>query len=250
MEDERFFAFVHDHMDELSLIIAALSAFIAAIATVAALMANRQSKKQYMESIQPQLSMSLVEFDSFLYLRIKNTGGLAAKNIEAKVKGITNNGTADELILDDLFVSEFELYPEEVVQGRVAIYGKNMVQSVFPQIEVFISYRTDGSKKKTVFSRTVTYFGGYTEKVAADVNLNTRQMEDALKGTARASTRIANYLDGRQVGAFDELNILAGRSLRNDLIGAFHDAPEPVLTRTQTIIESKTETKEESHADT
>ena len=59
-------AFICDHIQELSLAVAAISAFIAAISAIAAFVANHQNKKQYKESVQPQLSMSLVEFNSFL----------------------------------------------------------------------------------------------------------------------------------------------------------------------------------------
>ena len=105
-------AFICDHIQELSLAVAAISAFIAAISAIAAFVANHQNKKQYKESVQPQLSMSLVEFNSVLYLRVKNTGKLAARNIEIRVNGIRNNGCSDKLFLDDLFNGEFELYPE------------------------------------------------------------------------------------------------------------------------------------------
>ena len=81
MESKPVFEFICSHIQELSLMIAVISVFIAAITAVAAFMANHQNKKQYKESVQPQLSMSLVEFNSFLYLRVKNTGKLAARNI-------------------------------------------------------------------------------------------------------------------------------------------------------------------------
>lgn len=71
MEIKNFFEFISNHIQELSLLVATISAFIAAITAIAAFMANHQSKKQYNESVQPQLSMSLIEFNSFLYLRIK-----------------------------------------------------------------------------------------------------------------------------------------------------------------------------------
>lgn len=92
MESKPFFEFISTHIQELSLLVAAISALIAAITAIAAFMANHQSKKQYKDSIQPQLSISLVEFNSFLYLHIKNAGQTAAKNIEIRITGIKNNG--------------------------------------------------------------------------------------------------------------------------------------------------------------
>ena len=83
--------------------IAAIAAGIAAIGTVIAFWSNLQNRRQYKDSIQPQLSMSLFEVDYHLYLEIKNTGGLPANNIQIKVKKIRNNGCRDELTLDPLF---------------------------------------------------------------------------------------------------------------------------------------------------
>lgn len=250
MESKPFFEFISTHIQELSLLVAAISALIAAITAIAAFMANHQSKKQYKDSIQPQLSISLVEFNSFLYLHIKNAGQTAAKNIEIRITGIKNNGSSNNLHLDDLFKGEFELYLEEAVQGEVAICGRNMAQSVFPQVDVSVSYRTDGAKKATTYTRTVTYLSAYTEKISADVNLDTKQMEDSLKSMARASVRTANYLDGRQVAPFDELNILARCSLKTDLLDVLHKDPETVLSRSETIAEALGSNKEDTHADT
>ena len=250
MESKPVFEFICSHIQELSLMIAVISVFIAAITAVAAFMANHQNKKQYKESVQPQLSMSLVEFNSFLYLRVKNTGKSAARNIEIRVNGIRNNGSSDKLFLDDLFNGEFELYPEETVQGEVAICGRNIAETVFPQVEISVSYRADGSKKKTTYNRTVTYLSAYTEKIAADVNVDMRQAEDSLKSIARSTIRTANYLDGRQVAPFDELNILAGRSLRTDLLDVLHKEPETVLTRSETISEALSGGKEDTYANT
>lgn len=75
-------------------------------------------------------------------------------------------------------------------------------------------------------------------------------MEDSLKSMARASVRTANYLDGRQVAPFDELNILARCSLKTDLLDVLHKDPETVLSRSETIAEALGSNKEDTHADT
>ena len=75
MERTALFEFICDHIQEFSLLVAAISALIAAITAIAAFMANHQNKKQYKDSIQPQLSMSLVEFNSILYLRSNTRNG-------------------------------------------------------------------------------------------------------------------------------------------------------------------------------
>lgn len=47
-------------------LIAAISTLIAAITAIIAFYSTQQNRKQYQESIQPQLSMGLIEYDSWL----------------------------------------------------------------------------------------------------------------------------------------------------------------------------------------
>lgn len=218
MNCKLFFEFITNHMQEFSLLIAATSALIAAISAIAAFKANQQNKNQYENSIQPQLSMSLVEFNSFLYLRIKNVGQIAAKSVAIRVNCVKNNGSSDELYLDDLFTGEFELYPEEIVQGKVALFGKSLGQYVFPQVDISVSYQAEGAKETTAYKRSVTYLSAYTDKLSADVTLDTKKIEESLRSIARASVRSANYMDGRQVAPFDEINTVSSRSLKADLL--------------------------------
>ena len=221
--------------DSLAVIIAAISALIAAVSAVAAIIANYQNKKQYLESIQPQLSMSLVEFNSLLYLRIKNTGRSAAKNIFISLREIKNNGYFDELEPDSLFASSFELYPEETVQGKVASCRGDLLHRVFPSVEMDVSYESSVNGQKYKYTRTVTFLSAYGEKISADVNCDIGEIEDALKCISRAVVRNANYLDGRQIASFDKLDILAGKTLENDLHKTSGQPEKPVMTSIEKI---------------
>lgn len=242
----QIYDFVCSHMEFLSLLISAISAIIAAFALIAAFLSNSQNKKQYLDSIQPQLSMSLVEFDSVLYLRIKNSGETAAKNICITVNCIKNNGWAEDLNLDGLFETEFELYPEEAVQGKVAFYGASAQQAAFPQIDVVVSYKIGNSKKTVHYSRTVTYLNGCTEKIAADLHVDATGIERSLESISRASVRTANYLDGCQIFPFDELNILAKHSLKTDLQDIHGIEPDTIPTRAEAIADALKHRKEEN----
>lgn len=227
---------ISNNSNVIAIYIAAISALISAITAIAAFSSNRQNRKQYKESIQPQLSMSLLQYGAYLYLKIKNTGKLPAKNIRITLNKIVNNGGFDEFIPDALFSNEFELYPEEIVQGKVAMQGGDIAHQVFPQISITISYNSNG-KKLHSYSRTVTYQSAYSEKIVTDVCMDTSSIEDSLDSAMRAIVRMANYLDGRQVAPFDKLNILANQSLRNDLLAAAQKPEEPVKTREDTIAE-------------
>jgi hypothetical protein len=214
---------------------------IGAIATIIAVVLTISfTQKQYQESIQPQLSMSLVEYNSWIYLKIKNTGKLPAKGIRIILEKISNNGGFDEFIPDAIFNSDFELYPEEMVQGKVAIQGGDIAHAIFPQVNISITYNSPTRKKLCHYSRIVTYQSAYAEKIIADVHMDTSSIEDSLNKSMRASVRMANYLDGRQVAPFDELNILAGESLKKDLHSALGKPTKPTMDREETIKEAGT----------
>lgn len=155
-----------------------LALFVSAVTAVISLWANCQNRKYYRESIQPQLSMKLLEYDNWLYLMIKNTGQLPAENITITLEKIINNGNTNEFLLDKLFDTSFELYPEEMVEGKVTMLDGKMSRKSFPQITIKVSYgKTGWFSKKQKYTRTVTYQGGPTDKIYANVNLDTKSLK-------------------------------------------------------------------------
>lgn len=201
----------------IAILISSISVLISAIAVVVALYYNSKTQKQYKKSLEPQLSMRIDKIGGLLYLLTENTGRTAAKNIKLKVRSIEDNGTR-KLMLDKLFSQTFELYSNETVQAMVAISGENFsTGTLYPRIIVDVSYQIPGRKQQVEYSRTVTFSKIYDTKVHAEVKMDLRSIESSLKSTARATVRTANYLDGNQVAEFDEKDILAGKSLRNDM---------------------------------
>lgn len=229
--------------------VAGFEAFVGTVALGAlALWQNQQINKQHIESLAPALSMNLIKSSGLIYLTIENTGQSEAKEISISVDSIENNGDKCELILDDLFSTTFELYPKENVQGRVAISGANVITQIFPQISVSVTYLWPQLNTKEQYTRKVIYNNECAQKLSADVSIDNRRMESDVDSIARAVVRVANYLDGCQVGKYDELNILAGKSLRNDMVEAIKSKEEvPILSRTETIdmcLESSDKSKE------
>lgn len=218
----------------LSVFISALAVLVAAVSATVAIIGNRRSQKHYKQSILPQLSMKLIEYDYKLFLYIKNTGKTAATNITIKPISIKNNGDR-ELETGKLFETSFELYPEEAVQDTVAFFGSNIMYSAFPQITVEVNYNTSDSKRETSYSRTITFFPSYTTKISADVKMKTDNIESSLKCISRATLRTANYLDGCQIAPFDEINLLAGKSLENDLQNTFGQSNSTVVSHEESI---------------
>lgn len=227
----------------LSVFISALAVFVAAISTTVAIIGNCRSQKHYKDSIQPQLSMKLVDYNNKLFLCIKNTGKTPATNITIKPFSIKNNGDL-KLETGKLFDTTFELYPEEAVQDKIAFLGSNILYSAFPQITVEVSYNAGNNKRKTSYLRTITYHPAYDKKVSAEVKMDTSNIESSLKCISRANLRTANYLDGHQIAPFDEINLLAGKSLENDLKNTFGQAKSPVVSREDSI--NKTHRKGEN----
>ena len=230
--------------NNLAVFISALSALIAALSTVIAFVSNRRSQKHYKESIKPQLSMKLVDYNDLLFLQVKNTGKTVAREIGITPLEINNNGDNDYVLnTNGLFSTKFELYPEEIVQSEVGISFQTTVKSAFPQLALLVEYSIAGVKKKVKYSRTVTFAPAYDTKVIADINVDKREIEQSLKSISRASVRTANYLDGCQVAEFDELSILAGKTLRNDLKNAMGKDEDPVMTREETLDKQLHETQ-------
>ena len=193
---------------------ATVAGVVAIVAVMVAVCSNIQSRWQYRDCNQPQLSMSLIEQDYSLYLQIKNTGGLPVKEASVTVKSIRNNGDQNELHLDALFNMQFELYPEETIQGEVAMFGASMVNHAFPQIDISVEYKTPGKCKKIVYARSVTYIGCSPDnRVARAVeNVNSQ-----IESVSRSVGRIANYLDGIRLYAFDNVNVQTEKTLREDM---------------------------------
>lgn len=220
----------------IAIFISAVSVFIAAVSTVVSIIANRRSQKHYKESTKPQLSMKLVDFEGSLYLQVKNTGKTAARKINIVPIEIKNNGDNDSTPnTDGLFSMQFELYPEETVQSEVGYCFQTISTSAFPQLSLSVEYFIDGVKKQVKYNRTVTFAPAYDTKIIADVNIDNSNIEQSLKSISRASVRTANYLDGCQVAEFDQLDIIAGQTLCNDLKNALGKEEEQVLTRTETL---------------
>ena len=217
--------------------IAGFEAFIGTVALgFLALWQNHQIQEQHIESQEPLLSMNLIDENSILYLTIENTGGVEAKDISIRVLNIYNNGQNNELCLDGLFNTVFELYPKEKVKGRIAFSGANITTEIFPQIKLKVSYTRPDLKRKKEYERMVIYNNDFSQNTNTNTNTENEKIASDVDKIARANVRIANYLDGCQVAKFDELNILANRSLKNDIVEAIKTKEEtPIFDRTQTI---------------
>lgn len=232
-----FIRYFLEDTDKAAVIVACISAAISAIAVLVTIIYNTISQKQYKKDSEPQLSMRLLEFEHILYLLVENTGKTAAKDIQINITDIKGNGDGSRLSTSSLFTTTFELYPNETVQGEVAVWGENLETHTFPQIGISVRYRQANRKKFIEYQRTVSFTVAYDKRVLADINFDKGDIEQTLKSINRATVRMANYLDGCHIASFDELEILPQNSLKNDICDAVGTQKKigAVLNRSEVI---------------
>lgn len=223
-------------MDILAIVISGISAIIALVATITSIYYNSKSQKQYNKSLEPALSFKLIEYQYILYLQVINTGKSAAHDIKIDIIELENNGTKNELYLDKVFNDKFELYADEATQGRITIWGENLVEHTFPKVTIDVKYKEHITQKEVSYTRTVIFSPAYVEKIFADVNMDLNDINSSMQSLAKSNLRTANYLDGCQIAPFDELNIIAGRSLHDDMMDIQkEDVKSNVISRTSLL---------------
>lgn len=200
----------------LSDYIAIFSVFVAVIALIVNIVANRKNHKQYIESLKPLLSFGLFEVNGILLLSIRNMGQTEAKNIKVDLLQLQNNGEHD-FESDDLFKTEFMLYPTEEVQGKIAIYGGNCMNECFPVVNVKVSFLNGNNNKVSEYTRTITFKRNIYEK------LNLSGIEESIESISYSNNRLANYIEGRTLFRFDKLNVHPHNSLYKDMKDAFNN---------------------------
>lgn len=198
----------------IAIIISSISVLISAVAVSVSFYYNFTTRRQNIKSQEPQLSMRIEKEKGALFLLIQNNGKTAAKDIKVDILNIQNNGEK-ELMLDSLFSQTIELYPTEIVRSMIAISGDNMATGyLYPKIDVSVSYKIPGKRKKIALNRTITFLDYSGETITANVNIDLKEITKLLKANARATIRTANYFDGNQIAVFDEMDILSEHNFR------------------------------------
>ena len=223
-------------MDKITIqtVISIIAAFISLSTVIVSIYYNHKNSKQYLKSLDPLLSFKLFELKDELYLGVTNTGRSAAKDVLIEIKKIENNGDRNELELDALFGKEIELYPNESTQGRIAFWGATICSSAFPKINIDIRYKKDITGEQVHIERTVIFSPSYDEKIHGDFNIDLRELNKNMDVMAKA-----NYLDGCQVAPFDELNILAHKSLHDDLQSVKQGENVSTVTEREEVIKNR-----------
>lgn len=220
---------IQDILSIISMIIAGLSLLITIIF-------NLINQHQIVKDNEPQLSFCLKELNGMLYLLVHNVGKTRAIDIKLNIKKINNNN-GRELLLDDLFKNTFELYPDEKVQGIIAIYGENISNHVFPNIDADITYKKDHIFRRVHYKRKVFFTASVDSKIIVNTNYDLQEIEDNIRKLHKATLRLANYFDGCEVAPFDELNLIPGRHFQEELVDALDGKKTAKKSREECIKE-------------
>ena len=206
---------------DISMAVSIISAVVAVISVAISIYYNSKSQNQYMKSIEPALSFKLFRNGPYFFLQVANTGQSPAVAIRIEVKEIINNGKKNELHLDKLFGTDFDLYPTEITQGKVALCGETISEHVFPSVTIYVEYKDKNTGKETVLNRTIIYNPSFGETIHAKVDMDLKDIRQDMHSIARSSLRTANYLDGHNLLYIDDFNICSSKSLHNDLKSIF-----------------------------
>lgn len=193
---------------------------ISAFALCATIIFEIITKVQIIKDNEPQLCFDLMNYNGLLFLDIKNSGRTKANNIRITIKNIYNNGNNKELENEFIFLNPFELNSDEHTQGFVALNGENLITHTFPYVDIEVSYEKHSFRKKVKYNRKVFYNPHNENKNLSDIERNIQGLNTEIDKLRNPVLRLANYFDGHQIAPFDKVNLLANRSLQNDLYDA------------------------------
>ena len=197
-------------------VIAILSLIVAIVAVVITVISNVKNNKKYVNSLKPMLAFKLYEKNGFLVLSIKNNGQSEATNIRINFLELNNNEKS-EFILDDIFKKEFMLYPTEETQGIIATKKSEMDKQTFPNVKIKIKYIEGNDNKEITYERSIVY------KKEIQIKDTVQEVAEEIRSIAYSNNRMANYIEGRTLFKFDELNVMPKSSLYRDIKDAINN---------------------------
>ncbi len=131
-----------------------IMAVITFASVIVALYSVWDSKRRYIDSIQPIISFKLSCQGACLYLEIINTGKSPAHNLIVKVTDITEVDFEYDTKYDLLSGISFDLYPDEVVCNQIAMSPKIVSKAI---VTLYLSYMDDWEELVSI-TRTVSLF--------------------------------------------------------------------------------------------
>jgi len=181
-----------------------------------------------------QLSFSLREYNGLLYLKVINTGKKTAKKIKITINKMHNNGS-NQIIVDPIYKIPFELGAEEVAQGIVGNYEESLAEHVFPYIDIEVKYKNQGTLFYKKYKRKIFFISNTEDIITVKTRLNLENIEHSLNNIHKDNIRLANYFDGCEIAAFDELNIISDNHFQKDMLNIQKSKKSNIYSRTESI---------------
>lgn len=206
-----------DYLKENSqVLISVLSFFVALSALLVSIVNNMKNSIRHRRSLDPQLSFYMYEKSNYIVLRVQNTGKSPALNINFDFKELQNNGNG-KLCISKMFNSEIELYPNEMIEGAIAISGRSISDVIVPVLTLNVSYKKGNDKRKEKYIRKISFVDSFVEN-----DYDTNSIAKATNSMMYSVNRIANYIEGKWLATFDEINAAPKSSLFQDMSNAFN----------------------------
>lgn len=208
-------------------LISGLSFFVALLALLVSIVNNIKNSIRHRKSLDPLLSFYMYEKSNYIVLQVQNTGKSPALNISFDFKELQNNGNG-KLSVSKIFDSGIELYPNETIEGAIAISGYSISDVIFPVLVLIVSYKKGNDKRKKKYTRKISFAESFAEN---DYNMNS--IAKATNSMMYSANRIANYVEGKWLATFDEINAAPKSSLFQDMSNAFKDNNREVNATTE-----------------
>lgn len=197
-------------------LISVLSFFVALSALLVSIVNNMKNSIRHRRSLDPLLSFYMYEKSNYIVLRVQNTGKSPALNINFDFKELQNNGNG-KLCISKMFNSEIELYPNEMIEGAIAISGRSISDVIVPVLTLNVSYKKGNDKRKEKYIRKISFVDSFVEN-----DYDTNSIAKATNSMMYSVNRIANYIEGKWLATFDEINAAPKSSLFQDMSNAFN----------------------------
>lgn len=204
---------------KISIIIAIGSLLISAASLLCAIIWNKKSEERYLSSIEPILNFKLFEISGILYLEIRNSGLTEATDINIRVLKLEHNGSRN---IDKGFDlgSPLWLYPSESIICKIGLFDNSYAaKEQHPLLHMHIRYKTSKSTSFIDKDRKVCY----TENVHNPIEITElKKFNDYFRSIMFSENRVANYLDGKNLSVYDELNIKTENTFALDIKNALN----------------------------
>lgn len=104
-----------------------------------------------------------------------------------------------------------------MIEGAIAISGRSISDVIVPVLTLNVSYKKGNDKRKKKYIRKISFVDSFVEN-----DYDTNSIAKATNSMMYSVNRIANYIEGKWLATFDEINAAPKSSLFQDMSNAFN----------------------------